>query len=158
MYMLRNCRKSCQTCGITDEDELDALSAKKLELHEVGGDETLLETPYGITQSIGTDAREAVLKVIQNFTTYMENIIFKDPQYSTVRKTCKNRHADCAFWTHLGECEKVCQQLYLHCGLACVECGCFVYPPKDNYSHTCFFHVCFLTLGRVIFTPLCVDH
>ena len=105
--MLRNCRKSCETCGITDEDELDALAAKKLQLYEVGGDETLLETPYGITQAIGADADEEVRKVIRNFTTYMETIIFKDPLYASVRKTCKNRHADCAFWTSRGECEKV---------------------------------------------------
>ena len=134
--MLRNCRKSCQTCEITDDIELDALAAKKLELHEVGGDETLLETPYGITQSIAPEAKEQVQDVIRNFTFYMENVIFKDPKFTTVRKTCKNRHADCAFWTHLGECEKVRRIL--------------------DRIHTCFF--CLLLLWWVGWTPRMCEH
>ena len=79
---------------------------KKL-LHEVGGDETLLETPYGMAQNVDSRAADQVEMVISNFTFYMESIIFTDSKYDAVKKTCKNRHRDCAFWTTLGECEAV---------------------------------------------------
>jgi hypothetical protein len=119
VYMLRNCRKSCETCGITDEAELVALSEKKLALHEVGGDETLLETPYGVTQSIvdGSTEEHHVKEIIANFTSYMENIIFQDPKYAAVKKTCKNRHPMCSFWKHIGECEKVSRIVYMRKGM-----------------------------------------
>lgn len=106
-YMLINCRKSCGTCGVTDNEELSALIAKKLALHDVGGDESLLETPYGVTQTVPPTSEEMIEEVIQNFTNYMENYVFQDPQYEAVKKTCKNRNPLCAFWTSIGECEKV---------------------------------------------------
>ena len=105
--MLLQCRKSCGTCGITDRLELDALIEKKVALHEVGGDETLLETPYGVTQTLDVKTQAGIKEVIKNFTSYMDSVVFKDPRYETVKKTCRNRHRDCAFWAHLGECENV---------------------------------------------------
>jgi ShK domain-like len=105
--MLRSCRKSCETCNIIDEMELSALIARKLALYEVGGDESLLETPYGITQIIDESSKSQIMEVISNFTSYMENIVFKDPSYKDVKKTCRNREGNCAFWASLGECEKV---------------------------------------------------
>ena len=109
-YMLVHCRKSCETCGITDNDELSALIARKLALHDVGGDETLLETPYGVTQTVPPTSAELIQEIIQNFTNYMEHVVFQDPKYEAVKKTCKNRNPLCAFWASIDECEKVRNQ------------------------------------------------
>ena len=106
-YMLTHCQKSCGTCGVTDEEELEELIAWKKALHEVGGDETLLETPYGVTQTVHPSHAEGIEEVIRNSISYMEDVIFKDPKYEAVKKTCKNRHSDCALWAYLGECEDV---------------------------------------------------
>jgi hypothetical protein len=105
--MLRNCRKSCETCDITDESELNSLVARKLALYEVGGDESLLETPYGVTQLVDTKVKSQVMEIIRNFTSYMENIVFQDPSYKDVKKTCRNREENCAFWASVGECDNV---------------------------------------------------
>jgi hypothetical protein len=81
--MLRECRKSCGTCAVTDEIQLLELIDQKKRLYEVGGDATLLETPYGITQElpVAESERELVDEVVKNFTFYMEHLIFKDAKY-----------------------------------------------------------------------------
>lgn len=113
--MLSNCRKSCNTCDVLDPAEMTALVRRRSELHEVGGDETLLETPYGVTQDVSESVKEQVSEVITNFTFYMENLIFTQEKYAAVKKTCKNRHRQCAYWKTLGECEKVSCQNGLLC-------------------------------------------
>ena len=92
---------------MTGEEELEELIAWKTALYEVGGDETLLETPYGVTQTVHPSNAEGIEEVIRNFTSYMEDLIFKDPKYASVKKTCKNRHSDCSLRAYLGECEDV---------------------------------------------------
>ena len=105
--MLIECRKSCGTCDVTEDEELDELIERTMELYEVGGDETLLETPYGVRQIIDPADAERVLEVIRNFTFYMDHLIFKDPKYKAVKKTCKNRHPECSVWATSGECKTV---------------------------------------------------
>ena len=83
------------------------LAAKKLALYEVGGDETLLETPYGVKQITDRRYVEQCQEIIDNMESYMKDFVFRDPKYAAVKKTCKNRHSECAFWKHAGECEKV---------------------------------------------------
>lgn len=107
VFMLRNCRKSCNTCSVLDPQKMNALVKRTLELHEVGGDETLLETPYGVDQQIDASLQTEIGEIIANFTFYMENLIFAKEEFAAVKKTCKNRHRMCAYWKHLGECEKV---------------------------------------------------
>jgi hypothetical protein len=94
---------------------MNILVLKKQALHEVGGDESLFETPYGVTQEFDETDESEVIKVIQNTTIYMENIVFKDPSYTDVKKTCKNRDSRCARWTTWGECEKVGEMILSMC-------------------------------------------
>ena len=102
--MMLECAKSCATCGM-DKKEVARTRKERALLYDVGGDATLLETPYGITQEDATD-QAAVKDVIANYTKYMETTIMADPK-STVKTTCKNRHAKCALWTSMGKCESV---------------------------------------------------
>ena len=63
-YMLITCRKSCGTCDVTDGEELDALIERIMELYEVGDDEGLIETLNGgsfdLTDEEEFDARHEV--------------------------------------------------------------------------------------------------
>ena len=112
-FMLIQCRQSCGTCDVADEKELDALIERTIDLYEVGGDETLLETPYGVKQIVDPADAERVLEVIRNFTFYMDHLIFTNPKYQAVKKTCKNRHPECSVWATSGECKAVSLR-YLH--------------------------------------------
>lgn len=107
VFMLNFCIKSCQICGYTGN--LTELIHLKKQLALVGGDETLLQTPYGMTQHVnsGDEHEDAVNQVLANMTEYMEGIIFVDPAFENVKLTCKNRHVNCAFWVAIGECEAV---------------------------------------------------
>jgi hypothetical protein len=96
---------------------MTALVRRRSELHEVGGDETLLETPYGVTQDVSASVKEQVSEVISNSTFYMDNLIFAKEKYAAVKKTCKNRHRQCAYWKTLGECEKVSSCVFRLCHL-----------------------------------------
>lgn len=81
----------------------------KKRLAAVDGDATLLETPYGMTQvNQTTDELNSVLPdIIKDMADYMDNIIFKDPKFESIKETCKNRNANCAYWKAKGECEVV---------------------------------------------------
>lgn len=105
--MMLDCAKSCATCGM-DETEFARTRNQRALLYDVGGDERLLETPYGMAQEqADADAQAVVKEVIANYTKYMETTIMADPK-STVKTTCKNRHAKCAVWTAMGKCKSVC--------------------------------------------------
>lgn len=106
--MLKECRKSCGTCDVTDETELYKLIQTKISKKIVDdGEVSLLETPYGVAQNIDPEKAEQIQEVIRNFTSYMEDFVFQDPKYQPVKDTCRNRNPFCAFWVTIGECEKV---------------------------------------------------
>lgn len=136
--MLSNCRKSCNTCDVVDPTEMAALVLRRMELHEVGGDETLLETPYGVTQDVSASVKEQVSEVINNFTFYMDNFIFAKEEYAAVKKTCKNRHRQCAYWKTLGECENVS---------ACLH----VCPLQRNALRCDLFSWCVIELDKTLY-------
>jgi hypothetical protein len=76
-------------------------------LHEVGGDETLLETPYGMKQSeLGPEYADQVKQVEEEMINYMERVINNDEKYKSLKDSCRNRDRSCFFWVSIGECEK----------------------------------------------------
>ena len=106
--MLNFCKKSCNICDF--QGDLNELIARKKKLALVAGDETLLETPYGMTQTPlepGSEHSDAVAHVLAQTTEYMETVIFASAKYESLKHTCKNRDRNCAFWVAIGECEKV---------------------------------------------------
>ena len=76
-------------------------------LHEVGGDETLLETPYGMKQSeSGPEYADQVKQVEEEMINYMERVINNDEKYKSLKDSCRNRDRSCFYWASIGECEK----------------------------------------------------
>lgn len=150
--MLNFCIKSCQICDYTGK--LTELIRLKKQLSLVGGDETLLQTPYGLTQhvNIGDEHNDAVNHVMANMTEYMEGIIFVDSTFENVKHTCKNRHNNCAYWVAIGECEAV-RDLFTNLSIADVNCldGCQIvcnrpHPVLPNFrfgfSHSVHMYKC----------------
>jgi hypothetical protein len=106
--MLNFCKKSCAICDFVGD--LNELIQTKKRMAEVGGDERLLETPYGMKQTpieAGSEYGDAVAQVLAQSTEYMETVIFADAKYESLKHTCKNRDRSCVFWAAIGECEKV---------------------------------------------------
>eukprot|EP00549_Striatella_unipunctata_P007896 CAMPEP_0118724462 /NCGR_PEP_ID=MMETSP0800-20121206/32590_1 /TAXON_ID=210618 ORGANISM="Striatella unipunctata, Strain CCMP2910" /NCGR_SAMPLE_ID=MMETSP0800 /ASSEMBLY_ACC=CAM_ASM_000638 /LENGTH=470 /DNA_ID=CAMNT_0006633037 /DNA_START=34 /DNA_END=1446 /DNA_ORIENTATION=- len=98
-YMLRHCRKACKVCQLEDE---------KIDF----GEEQVAEGEY-ITET---------LAVIHKSRDYVENVVWKDDKFISVREECKNRHELCAFWAVLGECEKNPNYMLLNCAPSCQTC------------------------------------
>lgn len=88
------------------------------------GDETLLEDKYGMKQiDQTTDEYNAVIPgIIKDMEDYMENIIFKDPKYESLKHSCKNRNKNCAYWKAKGECEVNPKFMEKQCAPACQTC------------------------------------
>jgi hypothetical protein len=104
--MLNFCKQSCNICDFSGD--LTELIVLKKRLDEVGGDETLLETPYGMKQLEAFGHEEEIVGIIATTAEYMERVIFTDERYADMKHKCKDRNHQCAFWKLVGECEKVC--------------------------------------------------
>lgn len=123
-FMLNFCKKSCEICDF--DGDLGELVVLKGRLDQVGGDETLLENPYGMNQTFwnnNNDGSPSYEDTLKQTSHYMETIIFQDPKYeSTIRHTCKNRHRSCAKWTTIGECEENPTYMQKQCAPSCRSC------------------------------------
>jgi len=126
-YMLQGCKKSCNACG----ESIPALqgsggggAAKK-----VGPGST-----YGEIQEVEGPHKEAAIKKIAEMDKYMAEVV-STPEYDSVRAQCTNRHAQCAFWAVVGECEKNPSYMKLHCPPVCESCHLLEFDvrcPKDE--------------------------
>jgi hypothetical protein len=93
-YMYDNCVKACNLCDLTAGQRRKKVNKIKEE-KEAPADVT--ETPYGVKQNVsaGSKDEEALTKIVQNVTNYMDEIVFKDPGHTKVKNDCKNR---CVPW------------------------------------------------------------
>eukprot|EP00546_Thalassionema_frauenfeldii_P019754 CAMPEP_0178903498 /NCGR_PEP_ID=MMETSP0786-20121207/5186_1 /TAXON_ID=186022 /ORGANISM="Thalassionema frauenfeldii, Strain CCMP 1798" /LENGTH=439 /DNA_ID=CAMNT_0020574867 /DNA_START=24 /DNA_END=1343 /DNA_ORIENTATION=- len=124
-YMLNNCAKSCQVCDWSAKKIKKRIAELTGTVNEKTDDEEepdLTETPYGVTQTAEGKHEEATLKIIENVTKYMDEIVFVDPAYSKIKDVCKNRNKLCAFWAHIGECEKNPAFMQIQCAPSCYTC------------------------------------
>lgn len=126
-YMLLTCKKSCDTCNMKPK-ELRKLAAHKALLNTVGGDETLLETPYGRTQTTDGLDPDKVHEITTNMVQYMENVVGKDPKYDPVRESCKNMKAECIQWKLEGKCSGWYET---NCAPVCESCHVL------DFKHRC---------------------
>mmetsp|Transcript_10482 Transcript_10482/g.15422 ORF Transcript_10482/g.15422 Transcript_10482/m.15422 type:complete len:447 (-) Transcript_10482:385-1725(-) len=122
-YMYQYCPKSCKACGLSGKD-LEEFKKKQRLLESVGGDERLLETPYGYKQKLASGKRKEIKDVIAKMEEYMTNVVMVEPKYERVRKTCKLRHDSCAYWKAMGQCEEKQQKRYMrqNCAPVCEVC------------------------------------
>ena len=77
------------------------------------------ETPAGVKQTIASGENGRLTQeIVDKANTYVEEVVLKDSSYAKVRKDCKNRHPECAYWAALGECEaNVSIELLQSCGV-----------------------------------------
>jgi hypothetical protein len=108
--MLRHCPKSCAgECCVSSSDEIEQNIARQLDKQISLADETeLAETAYGLKQYIYDENSFELAEIMANYTFYMRDLIMeKGLEYLTIKKTCKNRSNQCAYWRSLGECQRV---------------------------------------------------
>mmetsp|Transcript_512 Transcript_512/g.767 ORF Transcript_512/g.767 Transcript_512/m.767 type:complete len:514 (-) Transcript_512:113-1654(-) len=118
-YMLYSCRSSCKTCDL-DEKELKSLAEHKRKLHLVGGDERMLETPYGITQTMTFESNSDIKEVMKKMEAYIDTVVNVDPEYEDVYESCKNRDPNCLRWKIEGRCSE--ETIQLQCAPMCQIC------------------------------------
>ena len=104
--MLKNCPKACGVCHL-GQDEVKKSIARRIRIQKAGGNEKLLETPHGMSQFIFDDMEDYATELFYNMSTYMEDVVAKDPKYDSTRDLCKNKHRECMKWKLEGECETV---------------------------------------------------
>jgi len=98
-YMLQFCKSSCGMCLTYD--------------------------PYAGVQQIFDGDDETIIKtqrVIEDMHEYMENTVFADPAFRSVRENCQNRQELCAHWAASGECEANPGYMKIQCAPACQTC------------------------------------
>ena len=117
-YMLYQCKKSCKTCSL-DARKLRVLADYRIRLHAVGGDERLLETPYGITQRTQGLDPEKVREIETNMAHYIQNVVQKEKKYKDVKHKCKNTQPDCIRLKIAGQCSGLIPR---KCAPACETC------------------------------------
>lgn len=52
----------------------------------------------------------------------MRDEVLVKPDYASVRATCRNQNALCAYWAFLGECEANPDWMKIHCAPVCMTC------------------------------------
>jgi len=119
-YMLESCPISCNICGM-DPDWVQELLDHRLKVQNVGGDERLLETEYGMSQFVNDEMEERSSELFYKMRKYMTSIE-TDPKFDSVRDICKNKSRECAKWVLEGECEKNPLFLSLNCAPFCETC------------------------------------
>jgi len=107
-YLYLNCPKSCGNCGILGT-ELEEYKQKRRLLASVGGDERLLETPYGYAQQDVDPHTRPIQEFVLKMEQYMSTVVWVEPKYEKVRQSCKVRHDSCAYYQALGYCDAATQ-------------------------------------------------
>ena len=102
--MMHYCPQSCQSCR-TETDEQRHMA-----------DATIA---YGERQSIPSPN---VLTVVETMLQYMSDTVQTNDTYASIRKECRNRHAQCAEWAAVGECRANPGYMKTNCAPTCQTC------------------------------------
>ena len=114
--MLTHCSRSCNVCGIIDEND------------------------FGKPQQIPRSKDfEAVKEIVKQSTEYMKRIN-EDEAYDAIRNKCLNSHPDCSIWALGSGCDDNPSYMKLHCAPACQSCDhvlqleerCILRPDAKN--------------------------
>lgn len=132
-YMLRSCRKSCNSCSTIKDIPGKAQS----EIQRW----TQASKDFGEEQTIEGGMKEQTYEVVKKSVTYMKNLKEnkEDNEHHTITQkvldSCINRHALCSFWSALGECEANPAYMVTNCAPSCYSCHMIDFdtrcPKKD---------------------------
>jgi hypothetical protein len=75
----------------------------------------------GESQTLSSELKPEILDRIAKARVYME-MVAVDDKYDEVKGICKNRHAFCATWSLLGECETNLGYMMVNCAPVCESC------------------------------------
>ncbi len=56
----------------------------------------------GVIQEIDDSKEEEIKDIIQKARLYLQNTVYQDPIYASVKDNCKNQDPNCAFWAVSG--------------------------------------------------------
>ena len=117
-----------ECCNPSERDDLDfestsvseaspelASPSEKIQDAALGGD-------MGEAQVIDPVYANEILNLIQEASAYMKNEVAVEAKYASLREICVNKHALCAFWAALGECESNPGYMKVNCGPICKSC------------------------------------
>lgn len=76
----------------------------------------------GEPQIVDGSRTEDILMHIADTRRYMKEKVMVDSKYEKVRDICVNKHASCAFWSVVGECEKNPAYMHINCAPVCRTC------------------------------------
>jgi prolyl 4-hydroxylase len=74
---------------------------------------------FGERQSIPS---QNVLTVVQTMLSYMTDTVQTNDTYAAIRDECRNRHAQCAEWAAVGECQANPGYMRTNCAPTCGTC------------------------------------
>jgi hypothetical protein len=76
----------------------------------------------GEPQQLDATYSEDIFKRVEQAREYIQKIVMTDEKLTEVRSICKNKHANCAFWSVLGECENNPGYMNVNCAPVCQSC------------------------------------
>lgn len=56
----------------------------------------------GVIQEIDDSKEQEIKDIIQQARLYLQNTVYQDPIYASVKDNCKNQDPNCAFWAVSG--------------------------------------------------------
>lgn len=81
------------------------------------------ETLAGVKQEVSSGKEgQKTQEIVDASNRYVEETVLKDDAFKSVRKECKNRHPQCAYWAAIGECEVNPRYMTLQCAPSCQTC------------------------------------
>ena len=129
IYMLQKCAKSCKVCGKNPAD----LAMQERKVEEASSSDAV-ETQWGEVQEVAGNHAAKTKEVIEKTKDYMLNKVLVDPAFDKVRKECKNRSKNCAFWSANGECEVNPAYMTLQCAPSCQTCDKIDFEARCPYD------------------------
>ena len=59
----------------------------------------------GEPQVLGDENSAEIMAIIEAARAYLQDTVDADPKLVKIKSICENKHAQCAFWASVGECE-----------------------------------------------------
>jgi len=115
-FMNKECKFSCNSCAIDDEMVINKVSGDS-KGSEVVEDDFDFGSKYGVKQKCEGATADEIKQELRDMDKYMEAEV-----PDSIRPLCKNKQDLCAYWAHIGECNKNEGWMSETCGPSCRKC------------------------------------